>query len=322
MNVNTVIKENTMNDQTVYLGVDVSKDVLDVDSFDSKESRIPNSKAGIRQLVKRIKRVNQNITVCCESTGGRETLLCDMLLAAGIDVAKVDPKRVRDFAKSKKILAKTDKLDAKVISMFSADNPPRLYELPPRWRVELTALINRRAVLVTMRKDEKLRLNTAENTIEAPSIGNNIRTLTSQIEQIEEQLAELKTKTPELQQRCDRLEQIKSIGSISALALISTMPELGTIGDGQAAALAGLAPYNRDSGQYCGQRHIHGGRVEVRSALYMCAMSARRSNPILKAFYDRLIAAGKKKKVALIAVARKLIVLANRLLADPEFQLS
>jgi len=178
--------------------------------------------------------------------------------------------------------------------------------------------MNRRNALVAMRKDEKLRLAMAEPTIAGPSIRRNIKLLGAQIKRLEKQLDALHKTTPELAALCERLEQVKSIGRLGALTIISTMPDLGSISDNQAAALAGVAPHNRDSGKYRGQRHISGGRPAVRGALYMCAMSARRSNPILKAFYDRLIARGKTKKVA---VMRKLIVLANRLLASPDFKL-
>lgn len=311
-----------MNHTAVYMGVDVSKDFLDIAPADARSARIENTKPGIRRLIKRIQKMPEKVVVCCEASGGCEELLCEMLYAAGIAIARVNPRCVRDFARSRQILAKTDQIDAKVLALFAELNPLRFYQPPPQWQVELKALLSRRAVLVRTRAEEKVRVRTAEAKIEKPSINEHIAFLDRQIEKIDKRLKALYDETPGLHTSCGRLEKVVGIGRLSALTLNGMMTELGELTDKQAAALAGVAPYNCDSGMHRGKRHIHGGRPVIRSALYMCAVSAIRTNPILREFYARYVARGKPPKVALTAVMRKLICLANHLLADPDFQLS
>jgi transposase len=311
-----------MKKKTVYIGIDVSKPNLDVSDFDPKPSRIKNTNAGIAGLIRRIKSLSAEAIVCCEATGGYEQLLCSMLMAEGIKVALANPARVRHFAKSKGILAKTDKIDAEVIAEFSRQNSPRLLCERPKWLDELKALLVRREELINMKKQERSRLEHAGCRTVTMEIKRHISLLSRRIVTLERAMDDLVGKHAELKWKYSRLTEVKSLGKISALSLISFLPELGSISGNQAAALAGVAPFNKDSGNHKGLRMIQGGRSRIRRTLYMAAVIGSFSNPFFKEIYQRLTGKGKPAKVAITAVMRKMIVLANRLLADPDFQLS
>lgn len=311
-----------MSENRVHVGVDVSKRHLDVDSFDQKAARINNSKAGISSLIKRIKESPSDIVVCCEATGGYERLLVEMLCSHDIKTARVNPKNVRHFAISKGILAKTDSIDSKILSEFGRSNNPRIIQQIPQWISPLRDLLNRRTDLVEMRKQEQSRLDMASDSCVTTMIAQHVRSLKKQTANTEVALHALIHTESELRYRFTRLCEVKSLGLISALSLLAFVPELGTLTGNQAAALVGVAPYNNDSGTKSGQRFIKGGRPQARNPLYMASVSAIRHNPILSEFYKRLCAKGKPKKKAITAVMRKLVVLSNQLLADPNFQLS
>jgi len=311
-----------MKSQFVYVGVDVSKDSLDVDWLDSGVYRIGNTRNEIRKLAERIAKASVPVVVCCESTGGYERRLCEGLTASGCNVAYVNAARVRHYAKSKGILAKTDRIDAKVITEFAQSAQPRLLEETEAWLPEVKALMVRREELVDMRKAEQSRLDPKPIAEIALHIKQHIRQLERLIRSVEEKLLELRTAHTDLAGKYVRLTAVKSIGEITALSLLAYLPELGRVSGNQAAALAGLAPYNDDSGTKKGVRRIRGGRARIRRVLYMGALSAIRYNPILSAYYQQLKSRGKPSKVALTAVMRKLVLLANRLLADPDFQLT
>jgi transposase len=275
----------------VYAGLDIAKATLQL-HCQSQSYDLDNLASGHTQLIKRLAAI-PGVHVICEATGGYERSVVAALHAARIAVSVINPARVRQFARASGELAKTDPIDAARLTAFGQAFAPE--PTPPRTATEIkmTALIARRAQLI--------ELHVAK--VEAL---------------IEELLAEQTTLADQVQ----RLDEIAGVGRITAVTVLATIPELGQLNRRQAAALAGLCPYNRDSGQWTGKRCISGGRAEVRRALYMAALSASRSNHLLKPFYDRLIAAGKPGKVALTAVMRKLIVLMNHLLKNPKFTLA
>lgn len=307
-----------MNSCDVYVGVDVSKASLQVDG---QSALVPNSPAGVRSLLRRLKG-RESRMICCEATGGYEQTLVTGLMAAGIPVAVLNPRQVREFAKSKGILAKTDKIDAHVLTLFGQQNRPRPMQAQPDWIQEVRALLIRRGEVIQMRKQEKSRLDPKPSAPIRRHLQSHIRYLDRQGQALTDQLKQMVCAEEMLADRVDRLTQVQAIGLISALYLIAFIPELGHITDNQAAALTGLAPFNKDSGLMKGKRSTQGGRARVRHALYMPAVCASRSNPVLSRFYRKLIERGKPPKVALTAIMRRLVVLANRLCADPSFQIS
>lgn len=309
-----------MSEPVVHVGIDVSKHTLVIDPFDGKKSTLPNTSRAIQELIERIENHPQPITICCEATGGYERLLVAALIAARIAVAVINPKRVRDFARSQGILAKTDGIDAAVISAFGRQNQPRTHGPVKAAVAQLQPLLVRRDELLEMIQQEQSRLDPPPPKPVATMIRSHLRSLQLQLKRVEKTLQEIAGSDPELRLALARLCRVKSIGTISALYLLGLVPELGSISDNQAAALTGLAPFNNDSGMMRGKRSTWGGRARVRRVLYMCAVCASHANPVLRDFYQRLLARGKPPKVALTAVMRKLVVLANRIMADPSFQ--
>ena len=311
-----------MSSKIVHVGIDVSKAILDIDPFDNKPAQVKNTSAGINKLIQRITAHPDFVIVCCEASGGYEKLLCAMLASAGIQIACVNARRVRSFAESRGILAKTDAIDARVLSEFSKTNQPRIISSVPNWLNELKALLIRRDDLQEIRKAEKSHLDPLPHATAAKMIRKHIRQLTASIKEIEVAIKELVKSYDDLTLKVKRLTAVKSFGLIAAVSLLAFIPELGCVTDNQAAALAGLAPYNRDSGTKQGKRMVFGGRSRVRRALYMPSVGATTSNPIFAEVYTRLKSNGKPGKVALTAVMRKMVVLANRIIGDPDFQVS
>lgn len=309
-----------MNKYEVYIGVDVSKETLELSCFDKKPRTVPNTTAGIRRLIKRIEPLDGPVLVCCEATGGYEKLLATALLTAGIPIAVVNAKRARDFGKSKGILAKTDPIDAELLASFARVHQPRTLGVRPAWLPILQAFLGRREEILAMIKQEKSRLDPLPDKSVAKLIRKHIKQMELQLHEIEQQIETLCSESAELKHSVKRITQVKGMGELSALALLGFVPELGSISDKQASALVGVAPFNRDSGKFRGQRHTTGGRQKVRRILYMAALSAKRYNPILREFYNSLIARGKPFKVAIVAVMRKLVCLANQIMTDAAFQ--
>ena len=304
----------------VHAGLDIAKASLQL-HLQSKFFDPPNTADGHAQLIKRLAAI-PGIHVICEATGGYERAVVAALHAARVPVSVINPARVRQFARASGELAKTDPIDAARLTAFGQAFTPE--PTPPRTPIEikLAALVTRRVQLLQLRVAEAQRADTCAD--------RDLRKLfTPWLAQMEKQIAKvealiealLKAQAP-LADQVQRLDDIMGVGRITAVTVLATMPELGQLNRRQAAALAGLCPYNRDSGQWAGKRCISGGRAEVRHALYMAALSASRSNHLLKPFYDRLIAAGKPAKVALTAVMRKLIVLMNHVLKNPNFSLA
>lgn len=301
-----------------YVGIDVSKKNLEVDLADGKPTEVLNAPKAIESLIGRLKACGK-VCVCCEATGGYEKLLVEACQKAGMPIAVIMPRRVRHFAMSKGILAKTDKIDARVLTMFGqANQPVPSKPNPPEINV-LQDLLIRRDELVSMRKDEQSRLDTCRSPQMIKTIKKHIGFLDKQIAQIESATKKTVEESAPLQAKAERLTVVKSLGQQTVMSMLAFVPELGSVSDNEASALVGVAPYNHDSGEKKGIRKIRGGRARVRKVLYMAAVSASRCNPILKAYYGNLKKRGKPTKVALVAVMRKLIVLANRILSRPEF---
>ena len=319
MSQNTTAIMN-QNITPVYVGLDVAKATLQL-HLQGRSFDLTNNSGGHSQLIKRLRAV-PSAHIICEATGGYERAVVAALHAAAIPVSVINPARVRQFARASGELAKTDPIDAAMLTAFGQAFQPQ--PTPPRTATEikLAALVARRVQLLELHVAERQR---ADSTTE-PALRKLFTTWLAQMEKqiakIEALIEELLAEQPVLRQQVRRLDEIVGVGTLTAVTVLATMPELGKLNRRQAAALAGLSPYNRDSGRWAGKRYISGGRSEVRRGLYMAALSASRSNHLLKPFFQRLIAAGKPAKVAITAVMRKLIVLMNHLLKNPNFSLA
>ena len=312
----------TMNENPapVYAGLDIAKASLQL-HLHSKSYDLPNTPAGHAQLTTRLAAVPGS-HVICEATGGYERAVVAALHTAGLPVSVLNPARVRQFARASGELAKTDPIDAGVLAAFGRAFAPEATAARTPVEIKLAALVTRRAQLLELRIAEEQRAESCAEPVLAKLFTAWLTQVQKQIGKVEALIEKLLSVETKLAGQVQRLDDITGVGRITAVTVLAAMPELGTLNRGQSAALAGLCPYNRESGQWAGKRCVSGGRGEVRRALYMAALSASRSNLILKAFYDRLIAAGKPAKVALTAVMRKLIVLMNHLLKNPNFSLA
>ncbi|MCW5548042.1 MAG: IS110 family transposase [Opitutaceae bacterium] len=306
----------------VYAGVDISKDRLDVSLPGQGPSHYANSASGIGQLVKVLAGRTEPVRVICEPSGGYERALLEALWAAKIAVSLVNAARIRAFARAQGLLAKTDQIDATVLREFGELLQPEEISAPSPQRQRLAALVQRREQLVSLLLMEEQRLTQTRDQVVRKLGLTLVKELQKQVKQIEEMIAQQIDDDDTLKGQSERLQQVKGIGKVTASTLLAELPELGQLTRNEAGALAGVAPINRDSGTHRGRRTIRGGRIKVRRVLYMAATVAARFNPILKAFYQRLVAAGKPKKVALTAVMRKLVVLLNQLLKNPQFTLA
>ncbi|WP_395741251.1 IS110 family transposase [Prosthecobacter sp.] len=312
-----------MSPDIVHLGVDVSKDSLDV-HFLTESFSVANTAAGIRQLLKRIAKNPSaaKVHVICEATGGYERLLADAMHRAKVTLSVVNPRLVRDFARAKNRLAKTDRIDSAMLAQYGAVMRPQPTAQPDAATQRLALLVAQRDSLVEERARHKTRLlQTTERCLQAVA-RRVITCLSSEIDKIEQLMRKTAAASAALTEKSARLDKVVGVGWRSALSLCAQMPELGSLNRAQAAALAGLAPFNRDSGRWRGQRHISGGRAPARRTLYLACLSAVRKNTLLKAFYQRLRAAGKPGKVALAACSRKLVVLLNSSIKNPKMSLA
>jgi transposase len=299
-----------------FLGIDVSKDRLDVRVRPDGTARLfDNTPEGLDQLLDWLRTLNPTLVVV-EASGGYERAVLTALALGGLPVSLVNPKRVRDFAKALGRLAKTDALDADVLAQFAQTLRPPVWSMPTADAAKLQALIVRRTQLVTMRTMERNRLATLTDSRVRRSVQNVIRTLDREIRAADQDLGEAIRSCPEWAAKDELLRSIPGIGPGVSRMLLVEMPELGTLTRGQAAALAGLAPMNRESGKFRGKRMIAGGRAIVRSMLYLAGHAARQGNAVLRAFAQRLKAAGKAPKVIRVALARKLLIMANAVLRN------
>jgi transposase len=308
------------NTAILYVGLDVAKASLQLDLAGTAHA-LTNDAKGHRQLLQLL-RAQPTAHLVCEATGGYEQPVVRVLHAAQVPVSVVEAGRVRHFAKAKGQRAKTDPIDAAVLSAYGRACQPAATPAPTAQQARLAELSTRRLQLVATRTAET---NRAAHYTDALCVrqGRQLeQLLDKQIAACDQAIVELIAADAHLQHQAARLDAIPGVGAVTAATVLAELPELGTLSPAAAAALVGVAPYNRDSGAHRGQRHIGGGRKAVRCALYMATLSAVRWDRVLKAFYLRLRAAGKEPKVALVACMRKLVVLMNRLLKNPDFQLA
>jgi len=300
----------------IYAGIDVAKKTFDLNIHGQKEVlHFDYNAAGIEHCIKRLTD-NKVELVAMEATGGYERELAVALQTEGLVVAIVNPKRIRDFSKSMGKLAKTDRIDAMMIAAFAATR-----QLPKSTVIDanayrLKALVARRNQLIGLRTCENNRKEHIADSVIARSLDTTIGMLNQEIGLIEKEISDHIDGQPELKQRTKIMESTPGIGTTTASMLVSEVPELGRCNKREIAALIGVAPINRDSGQFRGKRMTGGGRVHVRSRLFMPTLVAIRYNPKLKAFYQRLLANGKSKMTAIVAVMRKLLVILNTMLKN------
>jgi transposase len=303
-----------MTEPTLFVGIDVSKAHLDVAVRPTGAAfRLDNTPAGLAELVARLTPLAPALIVL-EATGGYELPAVAACQAAGLPVAAVNPRQARDFAKGVGRLAKTDRIDAAVLAHFAEAVRPPARPAPPAERASLDALLTRRKQLIEMRVMESNRRETVTDAVVRAGIDRHLAWLGGELEDAERRLDEAVRASPAWQAQDELLRSIPGVGPVASRTLLAALPELGTIDGGQAAALAGLAPFARDSGTTRGPRAIRGGRPDVRRVMYLAALSASRCAGPLKAFADRLRGRGKRAKVVLIAVARKLLTIANAVL--------
>ena len=302
--------------ENIFVGIDVSKDRLDVAVRPSGEVfAVERNAAGLELLVARLRGLSPCV-VALEATGGFETVVAATLAAAGLPVVIVNPAQIRDFAKAIGQRAKTDPIDAAVIAHFAEAIRPEPRPLPDQATRLLADLVARRRQIIEMIVAERQR----ERRITIPRLKKSITRLLKALEKelatVDGDIDDAVRGSPAWREKEDLLASVPGVGPTIARTLIAELPELGQLGRKEIAALAGLAPFTRQSGQWRGRSFIGGGRTTVRSAVFMGAMVAKKHNPVLKVFFDRLIAAGKPKMVALIAVARKLLTILNAILRD------
>ena len=301
----------------ITVGIDVSKARLDVHVHPVGESfAVGNDEAGVAELAARLRRLEGLGCVGLEASGRYERLAVAELAAAGLPVVVLNPAQVRHYAQAMGQRAKTDPIDARVIALFVEAARPEPRPLPEAWTEELAALMTRRRQLTQMLVAERLRRQQAPKGIVRVSMARIVASLEEALREIDAEIDRSVRGTPVWRDKEDLLASVPGIGKTIARTLLAEMPELGTLSPRQAAALAGLAPYTRQSGKWRGRSTISGGRSQVRTALFMGALVAARFNPTLKAFRDRLVAAGKPKLVAIIATARKLLTILNAILRD------
>jgi transposase len=307
-------RERTMPKVNAYIGIDISKDHLDLHQLpQDRAARFEANPEGISKLITYLKRRKPTLIVI-EATGGYESQLAAELVTAKQNVAVVNPFQVRSYAKALGIIAKTDSIDAKVLARFAQDVKPQPRPLPNEQELELKALIMRRRQLVEMLVAEKNRFHRASSTQVKQSLQRMVNTIQLQIDQLDKQIKSSVQNSPIWREKDNLLRSVPGISNKTSNTLLALLPELGKLNRRQIASLVGVAPMNRDSGLYRGKRKIYGGRKSVRNALYMATVTAIRFNPLIKSFYERLTSSGKEFKVALTACMRKLLVIINSMM--------
>jgi len=297
-----------------YFGIDVSKKHLDFAHRDAaKTQRVGNNKKGIQRLVQQIAETTAPFVVV-EATGGYERSVVRALVDAGVDVARVNPRRTRAFAESLGAQAKTDSIDTAVLARFGEAIQPPVVVMADAATEELDALVRRRRDLVDARSAEKNRLKQASPRVRS-NIERHIKYLDDEISRLGKEIEDVTNSHAELRSKSNLLRSVKGVGPVLTSTLLALLPELGTITKGQVASLVGVAPFNHDSGERERRRHIRGGRQAIRSVLHMATRAAVRFNPRLNEFFQRLISSGKDKAVAYTAAARKLLTWLNAMVS-------
>ena len=302
--------------EQMFVGIDVAKDRLDVHVRPSGEAfSVARDGKGLDELVARLRKLDVALIVL-EATGGFETTVAGALCAAGLPLAVVNPRQIRDFARATGRLAKTDAIDAAASAHFAEAVRPDPRPVPDEQARSLGELITRRRQIVEMMTAERNRRGRLTNRRMIKSVDRLLKALQRELSDLEADLDDTIRGTPAWRETDDLLKSVPGVGDVVARTLIADLPELGTLDRKKIAALVGVAPFNRDSGTLRGRRTVWGGRASVRAALYMAALVASQHNPILRRFYQRLLEAGKPKKVALTAVMRKLLTILNAIVRD------
>lgn len=306
--------------QPMMVGLDVAKAELVVAVRPSGEQwTVGNDEAGVQALAERLRAASPELIVC-EATGGYELLAVGALLTAGLPVVVVNPRQVRDFARATGELAKTDRLDAGILALFAERVRPAVRPLPDADAHELTGLLARRRQLLEMLQAERNRLGQVFSRGKAvrKSLQQHIAYLERELGRTDTGLGDVIRQTPAWRERDDLLRSVPGIGRVVSYTLVADLPELGQLNRREIAKLVGIAPVSRDSGTHRGRRFVQGGRAQVRAALYMGTLVAARHNPTIRAFYQRLVEAGKPKKLALVACMRKLLTIVNTMVRTGE----
>ncbi len=298
-----------MENKELFVGIDISSETLDVACGPTDQpQRFPYTEEGLQTLITHLQGCQPTLVVF-EATGGLEAALMQALEEAHLPFSRVNPRQVRDFARATNCLAKTDTLDARLLAQFGQALRPQPTPLPDEQTRHLRALITRRRQLVTVRVMEENHWRTAAPALR-PAIRRHLDWLAEELASLDQEIADFIQQTP-LAETVTLLQSVPGVGAVTAAVLVAEVPELGRLNRKEIAALVGVAPFNRDSGRQQRQRHIRGGRPAVRTMLYMATVAGIRCNPVLRALYQRLINAGKAKKVALVACMRKLLTILN-----------
>jgi len=299
----------------IYVGIDVSKSQLDIAQAPAAQPwAVSNDAEGIQSLVLRLRELQPTLVVL-EATGGYESAVVAALMAAALPVVVVNPRQARDFARAKGRLAKTDKIDAQVLADFGEAVRPQIRPVRDAALQELSGLLRRRQQLVEMLSTERNRVRQATGAVRK-DINTHIHWLERRLQDLDRDLNQAIRSTPSWREKDELLQGVKGVGPVLSMTLQADLPELGQLNRKQVAALVGVAPLNRDSGQFRGRRKVWGGRSQVRAVLYMGTLVASRHNPVIREFYQRLISAGKPKKLALTACMRKLLTILNAIARD------
>jgi transposase len=298
----------------LFVGIDVAKAEVEIkESSERRSYSERNSQVGIRRIIRRMTEIRPTLVVM-EATGGYEKPLARALAEAGIRVAVINPRQIRDFARAVGELSKTDSIDAGIIALYAERIRPEPRDFPDDNTNALNALLTRRQQLMQMLTAEKNRVQMRSSAAVQRSVRAMLRSLEKEIKTVSCSIDSLLSSCPTIQAKIELLQSVRGVGPVVAQTLIAAVPELGKVSKRQIAALIGVAPINRDSGKMRGQRTTWGGRSHARTVLYMATLTASRCNPPIKAFYKRLTASGKKKMVALVACMRKLLVILNAIL--------
>lgn len=306
-----------MASSPLFVGIDVAKATLDIALRPSAQTwQVIYDDPHVEAFVTQLNELSPTLIVV-EATGGLERSLVAALVAARLPVVVINPRQARDFAKATGRLAKTDRIDAQVLAHYGEAIRPSFRPLPDADTQQLRALVDRRRQLVDMMTAEQSRLNTSPARVR-DSIEAHLAWLQQQLASLDDDLDDMLQSSPIWRERDDILQSTPGVGPVLSRTLMSQLPELGDLNRKEIAALVGVAPFNRDSGTWRGRRTIWGGRAAVRSVLYMSTLVATRHNPVIREFYERLLAAGKAKKVALIACMRKLLTILNAMVKNQQ----
>ena len=303
--------------QPAFAGIDVSKDTLEVHILPSGEHfQVAYDQEGINQIIQKLQALPLQVVIM-EATGGYEKPLSAELCAANLDKIWIaNPRNVRDFARATGQLAKTDAIDAKILAFFAQTFKLKPQVLPDQAQEHLKSLVRRRQQLIKAHGAEKNRLQQTDDQQVISSLKRIIKVLQKEIDNLDLQINQTIKQNPTWYAKAKSLKNIKGVGDKTAFSLLASLPELGSLNRRKIASLAGLAPINRDSGKFRGQRMISGGRADVRKALYMSALSASKHNPVIRNFYKKLLNQGKPKKLALTACMRKHLIILNAVLKN------